>query len=746
MSKRRLSRSSKSKRPSVEPYIVSLAKHWLRKLLQRLSLPLVIWTALLLVFLAIVFWKVPDTVAGLTQRGLGLVFAALVGAVYFYATREPDMQDDLLARMQKGQHLDFGKQLRAVKHEHRKLNLPILGETTARSIVGVILIIAAFGWWLTPLAPVAITERKVEDVSEPLTSEILAVILVRPDADLVVPLPPTVPMPARRLAKLIPDDAPPMMLVRKAISQRKYDLARQLLIEASAEEDIEPIELEVTAAQNEMYAGEFGEASVLYAKALQREPHNPTLLAQAAVAALQAGDYRQAQQLLAHAVKICRAAQPEEALRLATCLHIQAATFTVVAYRYDLVERNNLRAQKLWSGDDMPDNHVAKAASLNNQAVLFTLTGNMPGARNMNAWAIDEWKKLDDRSPQLAAGLGNKAMRLHIEGRYPQSQQAADSGLAMLRNTLPIGHPVLAMGMDNTAVADLALGEYEHAQPTDVMALVSTFEKTLGRQSPLVAAAMNTVADSYLVVALPAKARTYYEQALEVTQASLGPKLPYMLAGLMGMAEVFFQQARYDQARSVCQQARAITAASFPKDHPVVAKWMITEAKILAAEDKASEARPLFEQALEIAKKRFGVVHPMIADCLAGLGALDNSPRTLAAGIARYEEALKIYEQLLGPQPQDHPAVARLLFGMAKLNAQRGKIDKAQEQLDRCLQIQEQTLVPYDPQLADTLLAQAELLQGQKTPDNDKIQALRKRAQQIRDNFTKENRRQERGT
>ena len=77
---------------------------------------------------------------------------------------------------------------------------------------------------------------------------------------------------------------------------------------------------------------------------------------------------------------------------------------------------------------------------------------------------------------------------------------------------------------------------------------------------------------------------------------------------------------------------------------------------------------------------------------------------------------------------------------MAKLNAKRGKIDKARELLARCLRIQQQTLVPYDPELAETLLAQAELLRGEKTPNSDKIQALEKRAQQIRENYAEENR------
>lgn len=700
----------------------------------------VIWAVVLLAFLVVVYWKVPEAIPGLAQRGLGLVFAALAAAVYFQLTREPDLQDDLVARMERGQHLDFGKQLRAVKHEHRRVNLPVLGETTIRAIVGVVLVASAFGWWLTPFAPVAVAQRRIEDVSGPLTDEIIAVILVCPDGELAVAQPPTRPMLARRLAAKIPDTAPTMVLARKAISLGKYKLARAHLISAAAEEDIGPLEIDVAKAQCEMYAGDFKAASVCYKNALDREPHNPTILAQAAVAALHAGDYHKAQQLIALAVKICRAAGPDEAVRLATCTQIRAALFTIIGYRYDIVEKNNQQALELWLDEEFPEHHPGKAACLNNQGVLFTLTGNLPGARSMNARAIDQWKNRELRSPRLAAGLGNRAVRLHWEGKYVESQEAADDELAMLRNTLPIGHPVIAIGMNNAAVADLALAEYQRAEPDDVKALVTSFEKRLGRQSPAVAAAMNTVAASYLTVALPAKARSYCEQALAVTEASLGAKHPYMITGLLGLGRVFLQQGRYDQATDACHRASRIAEDVFGKDHVTVARCRLLEGKILSAQGKGREARPFFEQTLAISKKCFGDMHPLAAEALAGLAASENGPRALKKGIARCNEAIGIHEQLLGPRHEEHPAVARLLFAMAKLNAKQGNIDEALALLARCLAIQENALVPYDPQLADTLVAQAKLLRRQKTPDDDSIQALEKRAERIRREHDEENR------
>jgi hypothetical protein len=686
---------------------------------------------------------------------LGLLFTILVGAVYFYATRDPDLRKYLLAGLEKGRHLDFGKQIRASLHVHRTIKLPFLGETTVRSIVGVVLVAISFGWWLSPVAPVAVAEPVIQDVAALLTNEILNVVLVCPDGHLVVAKPPTVPIAARRLAKQIPETAPPMLLVRKAISQGNYNLARKLLDEAASPQPldeelagqktvkpIEPTELDVNRAQNEMYAGKFFEALVWYNSALAREPNNPDLLAQAAVASLNADDYRNAKQLISRAVKTCRQNQPEEAFRLATCLHIEAAVFTVFDYRYDLAEKKNRQAQDLWSDDKFSDNNQAKAASLNNQAVLCVLTGNMPGARSMNTWAVEEWGKRHKRSARLAIGLANEAMRLHVEGYYLRSQEVADQALIMLRNTLLTGHPVIYLGMNNSAVADLALNEYELAQPHEIVDLVSKFEETLGSENPVVAAAMNTVGDSYLAMALPAKARPYYENAIEISKASLGPKHPYMTVGLLGLAEVFYRQKRYDQARDVSEQARLIAEEAFGEEHPTVALCILMEAKILVAEGTAREARPHFEQALEIAKQVFGDVHPLVAESIAGLASLDDSPRTINNGIARYEEALKIYKQLLDARYDQHPAVASLLLGTAKHNAKRGEIEKAHEQLARCLQIQEKTLVPYDPQLADTLLAQADLLSKEKKPDKEKIKILEKRAKKIRENYVKENRRQ----
>lgn len=741
MVKRHKVRRLKGERPAIDSYIVNLVRYRLQRIFSRIPLSAVIWAAVLLVFLVVVYWKVPDAVPGLMQRGLGIIFAALVAAVYFQATREQDMQDDILVRMHKGQHLDFGKQLRAEKHERLKVNLPILGETTVRSIVGIPLVAVSFCWWLTPLAPVAVAEKQIKDVSGLLTEEILAVTLVRPDGVLVTAQPPSPPMEARRLAAEIPEKAPAITLARKAISQGKYDLALQHLISAATEEDADRLEIDLTRAQCEMFAGDFKEAAVWYKNALDCEPKNPTILAQASLAALHAGDYHKAQQFIAQALTICRAAQPQETFRLATCLEIQAALFTIVAYRFDIVEKHNRQAMDIWADEEFPEFHPAKAACFNNMGVLFSLTGNPPGARSMSAWGVDIWKRLEKNSPQLAAGLGNEAMRLLWEGRYAESQLAAEKQLVMLRNTLPIGHAAIAMGIDATAMSDLAMGDYQRTDPEDIKVLVTTFEKKLGPTNPAVAAAMNTVAESYLAVALPSMARSYYEQALEATEASLGAKHPYMAQSLLGLCRVFLRQEKYDQAMENCLRARQIVEDVLEKNSVMATRCIFWEAKIHLARGEADKAKPLFEQVLETTKKRFGDEHPLAADSLGCLASLENGPRTVKDGIAHYEEALAMYERLLGaPLAEQHPAAAQLLFGMAKLTAEKGETDAALALLARTLDIQEKTLVPYDPELADTLAAQAALLRKKQPPQADLAAALEKRAEEIRREYEKQNR------
>ena len=350
-----------------------------RKSLQKVPLAAVAWGAVLLIYMAVLFWLAPDAVPAWLQRLLGLISAVLATAVYVCATRPPESQDDLATQVRRGQHLDFGKQLREERRGHhgRSVNLPLLGETTLRAIGGAVVFVVVAAWWLTPLAPVAVAEREIGDVSGPLTREITSLVLVCPDGRLPIAQPPVRPPDARRLAKTIPDRADSYTLGLKAIAEGRYDDAQYLLAQSTAEGEGDPVAIHVARAQAELYAGRPAEAAVWYGNALGAKPNDPGLLCQMAAAWIHAGSPAKAQALLARALPAARDGGEATKLDLAVCLHLLSALDQLTGVRLDRAEDCNKQAQKLFA-EQLGEGDPREAASLNNQSVLFALRGSFP--------------------------------------------------------------------------------------------------------------------------------------------------------------------------------------------------------------------------------------------------------------------------------------------------------------------------------------------------------------------------------
>ncbi|MCX7428079.1 MAG: tetratricopeptide repeat protein [Planctomycetia bacterium] len=715
-----------------------------RKSLQKVPVAAVIWGAVLLVYLAVLYWQVPDAVSAWLQRPLGLISAVLATVVYACATRPADPQDDLVTRVRRGQHLDFGKQLREERRGHhgRAVNLPLLGETTLRAIGGAIVFVVVAAWWFTPLAPVAVAERAIGDLSEPLTREITSLVLVCPDGRLPIAQPPVRPPEARRLAKLIPDSADSYTLALKAIAEGRYDEAQYLLAKAMAEGEGAPILIQVARAQAELYADRPAEAAVWYGNALGAKPNDPGLLCQTAAAWIHAGSPAKAQALLAQALRLARDGGEGAKLDLAVCLHLQAALYQLTGVRLDRAEEYNKQAQKLFA-EQLGEGDPREAASLNNQSVLFALRGSFPGARSLNNWATDIWRRHDEKGPGVAVGLANRAMRQYLQGQYVEARQTCDAALVIRRNTADVRGAVVAMSETSSATVALALGAYAETTPAEMKSLVTALETTLGARHPSVAVAMNTVGESYKAESLYALAQTYHAQAVEILRESLGPRHAYLVPTLAALAEARLLLGRYDDAEKNCLEALGIAEKSLATDDPNVARCLELQARVRLAQGKPDEARPLLEKALAMEVASLGEAHPRVAETLGYLGSIEPDRRTSRTGIERYEKAIAIDEAAFGEQCRDHPSVARLLVGLARLHVQRGQYADAEPHLRRAMEIGNATLVPFHPALAETLEAEAEVLRHLDPPDAKKADRLDARAKEIRQQHAEENRREE---
>jgi len=661
---------------------------------------------------------------------------------YLHLTKEPDLQNDLAARMRRGQHLDFGRQLRQESKERRVVNLPLIGQTTLRPVGAVVVFVCMTFWWLTPMAPVAVAKAAIPDLSGPLIEETTSIRVVCPDGQLPIAEPPIVPIEARRLARKIPDNAGAFPLVLRAIAQDDFARARRLLIKAIAEEEMDPCQIHVGRALTAMYSGEFAEAAVWYKNAVIARPKDPELLCQAAVASIHAGDQAGALRLVVSALAAARKEGEKSNVVLATGLHIHAALNLLAGRRPEQTENYNKRAQALLAKELGPGDPRG-AASYNNQAVLFALGGSLPAARGLSSWATDVWRRHDEKDPRVATGLVNQATCEYLEGLYASAREHLDDALVIRRNTVRPGTAAWALTMTQSANTDLALARYDKVRPTDVKSLVSTLEEMFRRRHCAVAVAMRTVAKSYAAESLYAPAEHYYTEALEILRQSLGPENKYLVSTLVDLAEIQLLRGRDRDAEETCLEALEIAQRTLQEDHPLVASCLAVRGRVFLSRGEPRQARPLLEKALEINRARYTDASPRLADTLALLAFSENTPQTYRDGVARYQRAIKIYENALGESSATHPAIAALSIGLARLYMDVDRHADAQPHLERAMRIRKEVLVPFHPALAETLQAQAVVLRHLQRPDRRRAADLERRAAEIRKRHAEENCRKE---
>ena len=73
------------------------------------------------------------------------------------------------------------------------VNLPVVGQTSVRSLGGIAVFALTFFWWWTPLAPIGVTAQADPDVIAQLGEEIVSSVLVVPNGRIAVVAPPIVP-------------------------------------------------------------------------------------------------------------------------------------------------------------------------------------------------------------------------------------------------------------------------------------------------------------------------------------------------------------------------------------------------------------------------------------------------------------------------------------------------------------------------------------------------------------------------
>jgi CHAT domain-containing protein/tetratricopeptide (TPR) repeat protein len=183
--------------------------------------------------------------------------------------------------------------------------------------------------------------------------------------------------------------------------------------------------------------------------------------------------------------------------------------------------------------------HPRVAGILNNFAILLADMGELDEARRMfeHALAIRE-RTLADDHPELASTIHNLAEVLWLQGDLSRAEGLVKRALEIWRETGD--RPGMGWSLEVLGALEYSRGDNRAAQQHFERAL-SVWKGTLGRDHPIVAYGLNSLAGVLRDTGKLDQSRALFDRALEIRRATLGRDHPSVGIALSGLAELLYR-------------------------------------------------------------------------------------------------------------------------------------------------------------------------------------------------------------
>ncbi len=310
----------------------------------------------------------------------------------------------------------------------------------------------------------------------------------------------------------------------------------------------------------------------------------------------------------------------------------------------------------------LPENGELQAEYLNQLGLVEKAEGLYPEALSHHQQAIALRRRfLGERSPELAASIGDAGVALYYLGRYPEAFTRFQEALRIQEATLGPRHPETARTLERIGNTLYQQGRYQEAVSYHQRAL-GIREAALGPEHRLVADSLNNLGNSLDLLNRRQEALAKYRRVYEIRIKVFGPRHAEVAAALNNIGTVYSNLRRFDEALLYHRRALEMRLATLGRDHPRTALTLHNVGNDYLLQGRYREALPYFREALAVEERTLGPDHPDVAEELTAIADLERRLGHPERALEPLERALRIVEA----QELEPGAVARTRFALAQ--------------------------------------------------------------------------------
>ena len=286
------------------------------------------------------------------------------------------------------------------------------------------------------------------------------------------------------------------------------------------------------------------------------------------------------------------------------------------------------------------------------------------------------------------AELDAEGFELYTQGRFQAALVVWEQLLTLRQQALNPDDPLIASALNGVAEVNRVLGNFEIAAPLYQQAL-DIYSKSLPEDHPYVATTLNNLGLVYMQLGQFADAEPYLQRAIAIQEKTGETAL--LARGYNNLGELYRSQGRYNQAVDYFQRAIDQAILVGGPDSPDVG---LASSNLGLAEQQRGNfgvAEELFQRAIDIYRGNFGETHPNLALALLNLGSVYQSQSRYNEAEGLYQEALAIQVKAYG---EEHPEILHTLGNFGTLYQLQGLYEEAENYYQQGLTLSQQIYGP----------------------------------------------------